>query len=342
LILMSNIKNEPSVYIVILNWNGWQDTIECLESVFRIEYTNYRIILIDNDSANNSTEHIQNWLILHDSGVRCNEMHNETQVIARSNKVLFLKNSENFGFAKGNNIGIRFTLSDTPDFYLLLNNDTVVEPDFLRHLTQSYINQPDLAAVIPQIRLHPQTDYIWNCGGKISFGFRKYFYQGAHFQSVPTNRELQISYATGCALLFKPQQNGMLSEDFFFGEEDFEYAYRMKNAGLKMVCNTNSILFHKVGKSSKGKDIQTNKGTTFIHYLNRFVNMKHQFENKIVWYLWRILYVPYIFLLLRKRFGSREVINFIKLLFIKSTKLDKVNKNEFEQARTSADYFKLK
>jgi len=329
----------PKVNIIILNWNGWQDTIECIDSVFKIDYPNYKIYLVDNDSKNDSIKQISNWLFANDSAVDYTEVFEETRVLYKGTRVVFLKNSENFGFAKGNNVAIRYANVQDSEFVLLLNNDTLVSPDFLSHLMKSFDRNPEIAAVIPQIRLHPQTDYIWNCGGTIFFGFRKYFFQQRHYSTVPTDTELKITYATGCALLFRPNDTGLLTEDYFFGEEDFEFAYRMIRRKRKMLCNTNSVIWHKVGRSVKSKEILVDKGTIFIHYLNRFIDMKHQFKNSIVWNIWKLIYLPYIFVLLKKKFTLSELFHFLKLLLKKSSLLDKVDKFEFEKARYSPDYF---
>ena len=119
----TNLNNcyNPKISIVILNWNGFADTIDCLISLSKCTYSNFDVILIDNNSNDESVSIIKKWLT-------------ET----RFQNLIFIENEENYGFAKGNNIGIDIALKNNSDFILLLNNDTVVESDFLIELLNFY------------------------------------------------------------------------------------------------------------------------------------------------------------------------------------------------------------
>jgi len=105
----------PKVAIIIVNWDGWEDTIECLESLYRIDYPNYEIIIIDNHSQDDSVRRIKDY--------------------SEGKELTIIENEDNYGFAEGNNIGIRYALKYLkPKYILLLNNDTVVDKDFLKEL----------------------------------------------------------------------------------------------------------------------------------------------------------------------------------------------------------------
>ncbi|HPX78023.1 MAG TPA: glycosyltransferase, partial [Methanobacterium sp.] len=133
----------PEVCIIILNWNGWKDTVECLESLYQNKYDNYKVILVDNASEDESLEKIAEYCqgrielsstcveyqrdnkplsFIQIDGEEVNRKFNTLDY-----KLLLIKNRENQGFAIGNNIGMRFALNNfNPDFFLLLNNDTVL------------------------------------------------------------------------------------------------------------------------------------------------------------------------------------------------------------------------
>lgn len=326
-------SNKPIVYIVTLNWNGEKDTIDMLFSLTKIDYTNFHIVLVDNGSDDSSFNEVRQWLEVSEYyrlKVNKTPFENGIEVVGQGERVTLLKSTENLGFSKGSNVGCRYALSLNAEYALLLNNDTEVEPNFLSLLMAKYMETPEIGGIIPQIRYFHNKELIWNCGGKLFLGFRKYYFAGKHYSILPNKGELTVSYATGCALLFKPKETGILTEKFFFGEEDFEFAYRMKRMNKKMVCVLDSIIYHKVGQSIHRKVKGVNKGAIFIHYLNRFVNMKQQFNNRFVWELWRIFYCLYIFLLLINRIRFNELIAFIAKLLVRSTKIDCVNKIEFE------------
>src|SRR5205823_1889527 len=104
----------PRVGIIILNWNSYQVTSECLLSLRKLNYPNTEIVLVDNGSSDDSADRLQNEFP----------------------EIRVLRNPENLGFPGGNNVGIRYVLDRGADYLLLLNNDTVVQPDFLRELVQ--------------------------------------------------------------------------------------------------------------------------------------------------------------------------------------------------------------
>lgn len=157
-----------SVYVLLINWNGWADTIECLESVFRSRYKGFRVIVCDNLSEDNSIEHIKAWAenrldlvpkrnndIFHKSFPPVVKplsyveySQEEAEAGGRDNDkdagLIIIKNHKNLGFAGGNNVGLRYALSRNDfDYIWLLNNDTVIEPDALESLIARMKEMPD-------------------------------------------------------------------------------------------------------------------------------------------------------------------------------------------------------
>ena len=140
-------KDQPWVSIIILNWNGLEDTIECLESLRGITYPNYEIIVVDNGSEGNDVKILQ----------------------ARfGGYIHIIKNDNNYGFAKGNNIGMRYALQREAEYILLLNNDTTVAPDFLSELVNVAESDPKSGLLGPKVYFYYEPDVIWFAGGRIS------------------------------------------------------------------------------------------------------------------------------------------------------------------------------
>jgi len=181
----SNQKDSPKVSIVILNWNNWKDTLECLKSIFQINYSRYNVVLVDNASTDHSILEIRNFstsisreiIELNENEIKevnihskTNHIHNSTENLIKNNlnsadfkpsvlnsfgeesifgKNLFLiKNNENHGFAGGNNIGMNFALEYlNPDYILLLNNDTTVSKHFLNEMLKVACGKDSVGSV---------------------------------------------------------------------------------------------------------------------------------------------------------------------------------------------------
>ena len=141
------------VAILILNWNGWQDTIECLSSLFKIDYDDYFVVLGDNGSTNESKNKILSYCQTIDSSVQWITNSPERFVGRQSRKkeIFLLDLEKNHGFAKGNNYLSAFAMTFSPNYYLLLNNDTEVESDFLTKLVEYQISPKEFHVLTPLI-----------------------------------------------------------------------------------------------------------------------------------------------------------------------------------------------
>lgn len=334
------MENKKKLLIILLNWNGSKDTLACCESIKGIEGFNedlVNLVIIDNDSNNDSYDYLCDGL---------EKLFGQPQNITISNhlfddykltatkayqNVYLFRSSLNHGFAKGCNLGAKYAEQNDFEYILFLNNDTVVEPDFLKPFLESIDN---FDAVIPQIRYHHDKNLMWNCGGEISkFGSRKYYFAKENINKIVFPRDVfTVTFATGCCLLFKTnyfKDIGRFSEKFFFGEEDIELALRLKKNKARVVCNTHSIIYHKVGASIQGSPEKLLR-KAYIHYLNRFVNMK--LHLGVLWYLWLIPSIMKVIFNLIKinQLNFRDCYDFLRALISDSLSLTEVDKNKFE------------
>jgi GT2 family glycosyltransferase len=330
---------QPFISVIILNWNGHEDSIACLESLAKCSYPDFEIILVDNASSDGSISIIKQWIAeTNIPGLRRYSLIDDKMIskpTAGEIRMQIIENAENFGFAKGNNIGIEHALKHKADIVLLLNNDTTVQSDFLGELAVFFNTHKDYVAATPQIRYFDKPDVIWNCGGKLnSLGSRKYFFHEQNQSVLPDNEFIDITFITGCALAVRSdiiEKFGMLTEDFFFGEEDYEFSLRMKKQGLKMACVLTSLVYHKLS-SSISKASNVSLGKIYIHYLNRFIDLR-SYMPRWRWQLWRYSYMVYIFALLSARykipFGRFR--KFSRALLANSVKLNGVDKQTFDK-----------
>ncbi len=240
--------SSPKVAIIIVNWNGWQDTIECLGSLEKVTYPNFSVYVVDNGSTDESIEKLDAY-----------------QLSAISYKLI--KNGQNLGFAGGNNVGIKKALEDGADYLLLLNNDTLVSPDFLAELVQTAESEARIGIVGPKIYFteeqiannRKQERKIWFGGGKLNWLKTKGHHAnyGVSDADVSSNSKFQIldsEYITGCCLLIKRtviERIGLLSEDYFLYYEDVDWCLKAKKAGFRVVYVPGAHIWHKVSRSAK-------------------------------------------------------------------------------------------
>ena len=286
--------------VIVLNWNGCGLLLECLESLLKAK-GDFFVVVADNASTDSSAEKTIAWLGAKGVPNRLVHEGDEQGVVANGKEVIFYSLKENYGFAKGNNIAVSFAMQSSPQRLLLLNNDTEVEPDFLTRLEAFQHDNPKYKVLTPLIFFNSDRNKIWNAGGKLSMGFRKYYYANQGREAVKEPLFKPVTFITGCALYFSPDildaDGKILTERFFFGEEDFEFSIRMKRAGVKMACVMQSVIYHKVG-SSINKTFAP--GKFYIHYLNRFIDVRLNYGG-FFYGVWSAIYKPYMRRLLKRQ-----------------------------------------
>lgn len=234
--------NHPKVIIIILNWNGLEDTIECLESLKKITYPNYEVIVVDNGSEGNDAQVLKERF---------------------GDYIQLIQNDKNYGFAEGNNIGIRYALANSfPEYFLLLNNDTVVAHDFLTELVKTAESDGEIGIVGPKIYYYDfggRKDVIWSAGGKIGLLRPHVSYLiGYNDDDLPKYQAItSVDWIIGAAMLFKScmiEKLSLLNSEYFFGFEDIEYSIKARKHGFKVVYVPTARIWHKVGASRKKCD----------------------------------------------------------------------------------------
>lgn len=214
------MSNQPKVFIVVLNYNGKEVVKRCLTSIFKIDYPNFELVFVDNNSTDGSLE------------------------LAKScfSKANFIKNEENLGFAAGNNVGIRFSLERMADYVLLLNNDTEVENDFLSKLIEVAESDASIGLISPVI-FDGNTKEVWFSGGDILWKKMS----SLHRKNIQTQDYSESEFITGCSMLIKAnvfKSVGLLDEDYFLYWEDADFSLRAKKKGFKNVVVSSSWVYH--------------------------------------------------------------------------------------------------
>ena len=320
-ISVAQTKGYEAIPIVILNWNGEADTLECLKSIRESDAAGFLPIVVDNGSSAESLDRLKQGAAQLFSGIihlKENEVspYHESQYPRipdefTSDALVFIESAENLGFAKGSNLGIRFAKRIGADWVMLLNNDTVASPILFQELRKFREVHPSFAAITAQIRCFEPRTRIQNCGGDLTyFGSRRYRFANADVSAVGKAECSTVSFVTGCALLFNHSVTGPLTEDFFFGEEDYEFSLRMKKLGLPMACAYKAIVYHKGGGTIARNSRPL--GGVIVHYANRLIDTRNYYSSAR-WHAARVLaYLRLPLLLARKGIDPRKAVSVVR------------------------------
>ena len=255
------------ISIVILNFNGWEDTLECiksLDSTLMSEFFDVSLIVIDNNSENESVLEIDQYL---------SKQFKESNILtddyskAFDCKIVLFKSSQNLGFSAGNNIGIRIAKIKASDYVMLLNNDTVVEDGFLNPMVQMMEENPMLGMVGPKI-----FDYFNRSEYTLGGYYNKYKGSGYSFYNTEKADRKQLNYLSGCCWLIRSkafEKCGLMDESFFLYVEDVDYSCTFINNGYRLSCTKDSVIYHKEGRSTSIKESLFYYNTRNRLYLNK-------------------------------------------------------------------------
>ena len=224
----------PLVYVIILNWNGKEDTIECLRSLQEVDYPCYQVLVVDNASDDGSPEAIR----------------------VTFPAVELIVNESNLGFAAGNNAGIGHALEEGADYIFLLNNDTTVDRTVLVELVEACEADPAVGLASPKVYYYDRPNTIFYAGARrhwfpllpnpIGIGEED---RGQH------DAVREADYVWGQAMFVKRrvvEDIGLLDSGFFMYYEDCDYCLRAVEAGYKIIYVPMAVVWHKIAKGTEG------------------------------------------------------------------------------------------
>ena len=267
-------KGWPKVAIIVLNWNGWWDTIECLGSLQRITYPNYQIIVVDNGSIDDSVERIRE----------------------KFPHLTLIETGSNLGYAGGNNVGINYALKNGASYILIINNDTeIINPEFLDQMIDVMELNHKIGLLGPKVlnfkgQIQNTILYVptlFNCL-KTSFGLRFGAKKSRNY-SAPQ----QVGAVSGVCWLIRADitnEVGLLDEDYFMYAEEQDYCYRAKKAGWEIAYYPIESVLHK-----KGSGEENDKQRMYRQYI--FVRRNLVLFLRKYFGFWQALVLAILFLM---------------------------------------------
>jgi GT2 family glycosyltransferase len=227
----------PLVYVVLVNWNGKDDTLACLRSLRGVDYPRFRMVVVDNASSDGSVE----------------------AIAAQFPDINLVCNQKNELFSGANNQGIDIALSEGADFVLLLNNDTEVDSNFLTHMIETALSAPKIGMVGPKIYFFDQPDVLWYAGGVVNLRRGLVAHRGIRNRDCGQfDATGDTGYITACSILVSREcieKVGVLDAEYYMYGEDMDWCYRARQAGFRLVYEPRARVWHKVSSSSGGKHI---------------------------------------------------------------------------------------
>lgn len=254
--------------IILVNWNSFYHSNNCILSIKRSGATDFDIVLVDNGSADLS-------------GKLLKEKHPD---------IILLESPDNLGFSGGNNLALKYALQQGYAYSFLLNNDTFVETGFLKNLVTYMVEHPETGAIQPKIFFHKKRNILWNGGSVYNKMFgttwsKRYLRTEGKEQQIIRN----VDWITGCALFIRNDiltETGLLAENMFMYFEDVDLSMRIRKKGYSLIYHPDSVIYHVAGASNINKEKnEEGYSNPQVYYIN--------FRNRI-WFLKK--YTPYYFI----------------------------------------------
>ncbi len=222
--------------IIIVNWNSYNYTFQCINSINQTNNLEFDIIVVDSHSEDGS-------------GIQLKETFND---------IIFIQSEKNTGFTGGNNLGIKYAIDHGYEYSFILNNDTIVSKDFLLPLIEYMDTHPDTGMVQPKIYFNHDRSLLWN-GGSYYNNFLGLTYTSNYIFSFfkNINKIKEVDWVTGCAFLARNsvlKEAGYFDEKFFMYYEDVDLSFRIKKAGYKLIYHPGTIIYHEAGASLRKKN----------------------------------------------------------------------------------------
>tara|TARA_Y100001958_G_C21241489_1_gene569361 strand:- start:1584 stop:2576 length:993 start_codon:yes stop_codon:yes gene_type:complete len=294
--------------IVILNWNDWKNTVDCLESIYQNE-GNFDVFLIDNGSSLNNLLKISNWYkgnLISDRKFIKPRLKNQGELKfinlkdnifnrKKNTRNLYLfRNKTNLGLTAGLNQAYKFLIRNKYEYILRIDNDFVITKDYFKKITNT-IKISGVVSASPKIMHAYIKKSVWFQGFKMNWTYLKFqrtmnLKKKRYFDNLSLNKLVSTDAISGCCSIYRTsilKKSGLGDEDFFYGPEDIELSYRLKKYG-KLVCNQKIKTFHKIGRSSHiAKKFERTYETTYGFLI--LIKKIGKFSDKIFGYSFFIL-----------------------------------------------------
>jgi GT2 family glycosyltransferase len=222
----------PQVYTVVLTFNHYADTRECLESLKKLDYENMTLVVVDNGSSDGTPDRVRSDFP----------------------DVQLIETGRNLGVPWGFNVGFSHALRAGAEYILMLNNDTIIDPAMLRHLLQAAQDDPHAGVMVPKVLYYDDPEVIWSAGGRHRSFPPAHVILGQNHPSAAFDKPFYLEYALSCGLLIHRrafEKAGLFDPGYFFFFDDWDFSHRVRAHGLHIIFVPDAKMWHKVSKSTR-------------------------------------------------------------------------------------------
>jgi len=298
------MNHSEKIYIILVNYNGWKDTIECLESIFKSNYPSFQVIVCDNASSDNSIENIKRWaegFITPDINFDNPLKHLSTPVVLKplpysyyqykdlvagvkpdslsDDPLILIDTGANLGFAGGNNVGARFAQMKNDYTHIwFLNNDTVIEKNAMEELVACYSrsrkDKRKTGIIGSKLLYYNKPDTIQAVGGVYyrSLAYSRHIGSGQIDHGQFDTEYLKMDYVVGASMFVSKDfidDVGMMSDEYFIYYEETDWITRGRRKGWEIGYAYKSRVYHKEGASVGANKQKKTKSDFAVYYFFR-------------------------------------------------------------------------
>jgi GT2 family glycosyltransferase len=252
--------NNPKVAIIVINWNNATDTLSCLESLSKLEYSNFDVVVIDNGSTDNSVEFLQN----------------------RFPNLKILETGANLGYSGGNNAGITWALTEGFDWVFLLNNDTILAPNSLSIMIEVAKKNSSIGILGPTVFHGDTPTIIQSYGGILDRYWRPHHLDQNELVKGQLSQPSPVHWVSGCALLARSmmiRHIGLLDNRFYLYEEELDWCVRARHAQWSIIHVPDAHVWHW----GVNNDYQPTPYVTYYMVRNHFLLLAKHKPGKLPW-----------------------------------------------------------
>jgi hypothetical protein len=296
-----NIDIKPSVFVVIINWKGCDDTLDCLNSLTTLTYENFSIVVVENDSGDGSLDRIKIWSAEKSVplfSVSCESSGSGIKYISKVEPsetglrgLYLVEASFNTGFCLGNNIGMQIAEENSGDYVFVLNNDTICTQDVLEPLVSFAEENSDVGLMSSLVCYDADKDSIWWAGGDFNAWLSpSYRHQGEDKKTIQDIPPYDSQWATGCASFFPVRifkEFGGYDESFFIWCDEWDLSLKVGSAGYRIAVVPKSVLYHKVGKS-----LGITSPLVFFYSFRNMIMLRKRHLPGFKWFVYFAVYFP--------------------------------------------------
>ncbi|EMP5337311.1 glycosyltransferase family 2 protein [Citrobacter freundii] len=303
------------IYIVVLNWNGAEDTSLCVKSLIDMDYKEYKIIVVDNKSTDSSYDRLKgvfNDYCSENSNFIEVEFKDVDQYVTKDNdKIILISADKNRGYAGGNNIGIKMALNQPDMEYVwVLNNDTEVDKNALKSVVKKCATNNQIGICGSRLIYFNDRTMQQGLGGLHNKWLcTTKHYEMGRYTDKKYDEDIvsdEIDYIIGAAMLFSRkclESVGLMHEDYFLYYEELDICIRARRMGFKLGVCTDSLVYHKIGASTDGGKSEI---ADYCSIKNRLL-FTRRFFPKYYWLVWSSLLFVALNRLRRKQVGRMKM-----------------------------------